>query len=197
MSKKEIYFSVDMEADGPSPGLNSMLSYAAVALKFTDGKPVFLDVFSSNLELLKGAKPDEKTTINFWNRFPKQYAETRNNIEHPGLSFLRFDNWIKNITENGEYEPIFVAYPAVYDFKWLDWYFFRYLGRNPFGFTALDLKSYANGVLKHKHFNSTNRHTMPTPDYPDHVKHTHIALDDALEQAYLFIKLRQENLENG
>ncbi len=52
MSSKEIYVSTDVEADGPIPGPNSMLSFGSAA--YTGGKEL-IGTFSANLETLPGA----------------------------------------------------------------------------------------------------------------------------------------------
>jgi hypothetical protein len=58
MSSKEIYVSTDVEADGPIPGPNSMLSFGSAA--YTGGKEL-TGTFSANLETLPGATADPKT----------------------------------------------------------------------------------------------------------------------------------------
>jgi hypothetical protein len=55
---KEIYFSTDIESDGPIPGPHSMLSFASAAVG-PAGK--LIGTFSANLELLPGATPDPRT----------------------------------------------------------------------------------------------------------------------------------------
>lgn len=55
MSSKEIYVSTDVEADGPIPGPNSMLSFGSAAC--TGGKEL-IGTFSANLETLPGATVD-------------------------------------------------------------------------------------------------------------------------------------------
>jgi len=53
MAKKpEIYVSMDIEADGPIPGPNSMLSFAAACF---NEKSTLVGTFDRNLELLPGA----------------------------------------------------------------------------------------------------------------------------------------------
>jgi len=54
----EIYVSTDIEADGPVPGLNSMLSFASAA--YLPDKQL-VATFSANLELLPGATSDPQT----------------------------------------------------------------------------------------------------------------------------------------
>ena len=53
MSSKEIYVSTDVEADGPIPGPNSMLSFGSAA--YSGGKEL-IGTFSANLETLPGAQ---------------------------------------------------------------------------------------------------------------------------------------------
>ena len=60
----EIYVSTDIEADGPIPGPNSMLSFASAAF-LADGTQ--LSTFTANLVLLDGASGDPKT-MTWWGR---------------------------------------------------------------------------------------------------------------------------------
>ena len=81
--KRELYFSLDVEADGPIPGPNSMLSFAAVVFDPSLGAALqgdwrieHLDRFTVNLETLPGAEPDT-TTMEFWKRNQAAYEATR------------------------------------------------------------------------------------------------------------------------
>jgi hypothetical protein len=69
------------------------------------------------------------------------------------------------------------------------WYLLRYTGENPFGFAALDIKSYAMAVMG-REFRRTVKQEMPA-DWFDDLPHTHVALDDAIEQGALFINILQ------
>ena len=55
---QEIYVSTDIEADGPIPGPNSMLSFGSAAF-LADG--TMIGTFSRNLETLEGAVADPDT----------------------------------------------------------------------------------------------------------------------------------------
>jgi len=77
----EVYFSRDVEADGPIPGPNSMLSLGCAAFK--DDR--LQNTFSVNLEFLDGATPDEHTTEEFWDRNKSAYAATRTISNAPAL----------------------------------------------------------------------------------------------------------------
>ena len=58
LASDECYVSIDIEADGPIPGLHSMLSLGAAAFN-SDGRR--LATFSANLQPLPGASEDPRT----------------------------------------------------------------------------------------------------------------------------------------
>ena len=43
-------------------------------------------------------------------------------------------------------KPIAVAWPATFDFAFVNYYCHRFSAGNPLGFAALDIRSYANGL---------------------------------------------------
>lgn len=188
MSKQEIYCMTDVEADGKCPGLSSMLSFATAAFDIDKN---LIGTFEANLELLPGASPDEETT-KFWNESEanrKAYAICRINPQDPATVMTRYAAWLKSLPGT----PIFVGYPAVYDFKWIDYYSVRFLGSNPFSFSrAIDVKSYAWAILR-KSFQSCSKRNMPR-DWFDNLPHTHVAIDDAIEQGAMFINMLRDNL---
>ena len=94
--------------------------------------------------------------------------------------------WVDGLAREGD--PVFVAAPAVYDWKWVDHYCLAYHGRNPFGHgTAIDVKTFAWGIL------GGGFGPLSMRDYPagwfDPLPHTHVALDDALEQGATFVNM--------
>ncbi|MER8349344.1 3'-5' exonuclease, partial [Acinetobacter baumannii] len=56
----------------------------------------------------------------------------------------RFRAWIDQIA--GDDTPVFVGFNAPFDWSFVNYYFHRYTGENPFGFTALDIKALWMGV---------------------------------------------------
>ena len=67
------------------------------------------------------------------------------------------------------------------------WYLIKFAGESPFSFSALDIKTMAMTVLKTTYRDSTKKH-MPR-EWFDDLPHTHVALDDAIEQGALFCNL--------
>ena len=66
-------------------------------------------------------------------------------------------------------------------------YFIHYLGHNPFGHTALDIKAFYMGQAGVPWSQTSWRYIIP--QYTEKPQLTHHALQDALDQAELFKKL--------
>ncbi len=188
---KEVYVITDIEADGPCPGLNSMLSFGSCAI---DGTGKELGVFSVNLELLEGAIPDPDT-MDFWNRNPEAWKASRINPIHPAVAMKSYVEWINGLRQFGK--PIFAGEPAGFDFTYIYWYLLRFGCGKPFSHSALDIKTLAMAVLKCNYSEAVKRN-FPKEWFNPAAKHTHNALDDAREQAYIFSQIyRQVRRNNG
>jgi DNA polymerase III alpha subunit (gram-positive type) len=183
----EIYISTDVETDGPIPGPHSMLCIGSAA--YTADK-VLVSTFSANLETLPGAQPDPKTA-EWWKTQPEAWAACRKNLEPPEQAMERYVAWIRSL----EGKPVFVAYPAAFDFMFVYWYLIKFVGESPFGHSALDIKTYAMALLK-KGYRESTKLNMPKR-WLDNLPHTHIALDDAIEQGAMFCNMLRERSENG
>jgi hypothetical protein len=179
----EIYVSTDVESDGPIPGPYSMLSFASAA--YTADKHL-LGTFSANLELLPGAT-GHPSTMAWWASQPAAWAACRSDLQAPETALPAYVAWLKTLPG----KPVFVAYPAGYDFLFVYWYLIRFAGESPFSHSALDIKSYAMAVLKQE-YRATVKKNMPRRWFDPH-PHTHVALDDALEQGALFCNILAEH----
>lgn len=177
---KEVYFSIDIETDGPCPGINSMLSLGAVALSESSG---VLSEFSVNLVTLPDAAPNQKTQREFWDRFPDQYAATRVNQTDPLAAMNDFRTWVRN--QGGT--PVAVAFPAGFDFSWL-WYYLNRFGSDcPFSHSCIDIKTLAWCLLSGNYRHATKRN-WPRRWFSN-LPHTHVAIDDAREQGETFLHM--------
>lgn len=185
---REIYFSTDIESDGPLPGPNSMLSYGSAA--FTDdGK--LITTFTENLALLPGAQADPGTAE--WWQKPEQktaWESCRKDPQDPTASMKRYVAWVKETAKVYDAKPAFVAYPAGFDFLFMYTYMIRFAGESPFSFSAIDIKTYAMAVLGTKYRDSTKKN-MPKSWFPE-TRHNHVAIDDAIEQGQLFINMMKD-----
>jgi hypothetical protein len=180
----EIYVSVDIEMDGPIPGKYSMLSLGAAA--FQADKQI-VGTFSINFETLPHAITDPET-MRWWQDYPEAWQEARKNPQPPAQAVESFNTWVRALPG----KPVFVAYPAGSDFLFVQWYLYNFIGDSPFGYKALDMRSYAMAMLKQPFYQSGKKQ-MPSSWF-DPLPHTHVALDDAISQGHLFCNMLQENL---
>jgi hypothetical protein len=186
----EIYVSTDVETDGPIPGPNSMLSFASAAYLSAAylADKTLLGTFTANLNTLPGASGNPET-MKFWSENPQAWEATRISPEDPEAAMKKYLAWLEALPG----KPVFVAYPAAFDFMFVYWYLIRFAGRSPFSHAALDIKSYAMAMLK-KPYRDSSKRNMPAHWFPD-LPHTHVALDDAKEQGLLFCNMLAENLK--
>ena len=171
----ETYISVDVETAGPNPGEYAMLSIGACTV--TEPVETFYiemqpdqEAFSSEALRVSGLKMEE----------------LHQNGVPPESAMRRFANWIEQVTpENGK--AIFVAFNAPFDWMFVNDYFHRYLGHNPFGHSALDMKAFFMGMTD---VAWTETSFAEVTEYFG-IQHplTHNALQDALDQAELFRKM--------
>ena len=103
------------------------------------------------------------------------------------MAMGRYTAWLAQLPGR----PVFVGYPAAFDFMFVYWYLIRFTGSSPFSHSALDLKTYAMALL-HTGYRSTAKRTMPRAWFDD-TPHSHIALDDAIEQGALFCNMLAAN----
>jgi len=182
MSKPEIYIAFDIEADGPCPGLYSMLSLGCAAY-LPDG--TLVDTFYTNLELLEGAQqhPD---TMEWWKGQPDAWEQCRKNLEVPEVAMERFDTWIASLSH--KWKPTAVAYPAGFDWPFLFYYCHRFLNHCPLGFICIDMKTLGMALLGTT-YRETAKKRMPERWFNTTLPHDHNALNDAVEQGYTFVQM--------
>jgi hypothetical protein len=179
MSQPEIYVSTDIETDGPIPGPHSLLSLGSAAFA-ADGKLV--GTHEVNLETLPDAAGHPET-MTWWATQPDAWAACRRDPVDPGRAMPAYVAWVESLPGL----PVFVGYPAGFDFTFVYWYMIRFAGRSPFSFSALDIKTLAMAELGCGYRQATKRN-MPKRWFSKR-RHTHKALDDALGQGELCMNI--------
>ncbi|MFE7836195.1 3'-5' exoribonuclease domain-containing protein [Streptomyces sp. NPDC057474] len=184
--KPSLYISVDVEADGPIPGPYSMLSFgAAVAGRqdadgFTAADPE-QRTFYRELRPISAQFVPEALAVSGLDR--ERLAEKG---AEPGAALRQFSSWVRNVS--GDAQPVMCGYPASYDWTFLYWYLIRFTGESPFGHSGcLDMKTLfatkAGIPLRAVAKRAMPQHLLSRR------RHTHHALDDAIEQAELLANL--------
>ncbi|WP_322010540.1 exonuclease [Paraburkholderia sp. J12] len=176
---EEIYVSTDVEADGPIPGPHSMLSFASAA--YTADKRL-VATFSANLMTLEGATPHPVQAA-WWETQPEAWAACRKDQQDPAAALVNYVEWVEALPG----KPVFVAMPAGFDFTFMFWYMMRFAGRCPFSWSALDIKTLAFAMTGLP-YRKCIKPRFPKHWFDDH-PHTHVALDDAIEQGALFCNM--------
>ena len=177
-----IWVSLDIEADGPIPFLNSMLQLGAVAVD-DDGKEV--GSWSACFKPLPDARADERTIVEFWNAYPGMLERVLAQAEEPALMTKEFVEWVEGLGERRKA----VCWPASFDYPFIHGYCVKFTGNCPLGFSAVDIGSYAAGVLGRAP--GLGKRHMPNEWTDGLPPHTHDALDDAREQAELFCRIKK------
>jgi hypothetical protein len=125
--------------------------------------------------------------MEWWKTQPQAWEACRKDVRDPENAMLDYVAWIKGLGG----KPVFVAYPAGFDFLFVYWYLIRFTGASPFSHSALDIKTFAMAMLGTDYRDSTKRN-MPKRWFED-APHTHVALDDAIGQGLLFCNMFAEN----
>jgi len=175
---RELYFSIDIECDGPIPARNSMISIGAVAI---NEKAEKIGEYSANLKPLEDCDPEISTTA-FWKNYPEAYRKSTEGARDPIIIMKEFYDWVKSFKAE---KNVFVAYPAGFDYQFINWYFMTLLGKNPFSFNILDIRSFAMGILGVS-FGESSPDKLPL-EWQSDLPHTHVAIEDARQQADIFI----------
>jgi DNA polymerase III epsilon subunit-like protein len=172
---EELYISVDVETAGPTPGEFALLSIGACLVEDLSTN------FYAELQPDREAFSTEAMAI---------HGLSLETLKQSGLppreAMEKFAAWVKGVTPP-THRAIFVALNAPFDWMFVNEYFQRYLGENPFGHSALDIKAYFMGQtgvnwgetsLKHISSHFLEEHPL-----------MHNALTDAQEQAEIFRKI--------
>lgn len=176
----EAFVSVDVEAAGPHPSGYALLSIGACLV--ADPRHGFY------VEL----KPDSHHATEEALRVSQFSIEKLLETGVPAAEAMaQFEAWVAVEVPSGQ-EPIFVAFNAPFDWMFVNEYFHRHLGKNPFGHSALDIKAFYMGMTGVQWSQSTFHHIATR--YMEGRSLTHNALQDARDQAFMFQAMLEDNL---
>lgn len=180
-SESECFISVDVETAGPIPGKYSLLSIGAC------------DVFDP-----KNGFECELKPINM-NYVPAALEVTGLSLQslsntglEPKAAMTKFSEWISSVTGQGR-KAVFVGLNAPFDWSFVNYCFHQYLGDNPFGFTALDIKALYMGKFGGT-WSETKSSLMSQKLKPE-LSGDHTALADARYQAEIFRLIYAQKLK--
>lgn len=161
-------FIVDVESDGPAPGLYSMVSLGCVRVDrdlATTFKATFApisDQWVPQALAISAITRDQHLT----------YPD-------PAVGVAAFGDFLKGASKG---RPVFVSDNPAFDWQWVNYYFHRYTGDNPFGHSARRIGDLYAGLTGD--FSAANGWKLLR-----RTEHTHDPLDDALGNAEALIAI--------
>jgi hypothetical protein len=180
-----VYIVTDIEADGPTPGRNSMLSFASVAVTAAGEE---MGVFEAVLAPLPGAEADPDTYAWFQTQ-PEAWAAATLDPRPPEQVMADYVDWLGGFAVG----RVFTAFPIAFDGSWIDYYLRRftpyalvqghYAADRLFDSAGLCLRSFA-AALTGQAVWDCQPSALPPEWLGDH-QHTHRAIDDARGYAHL------------
>jgi len=177
----EFYIVVDVETAGPNPSSYAMLSIGAVCLSDMDNH------FYIEMKPDKIAFTEEALRISHLSMESLAQFGLR-----PQVAMRKFAEWVE-ASVPPQAHPVLAAFNAPFDWMFINDYLYRYLGNNPFGHSALDIKAYYMGYLGISWAETSFR--VISQHYPKMYALSHNALEDALSAANLLRSLMAEREE--
>jgi Exonuclease len=164
------YVMVDIEADGPIPGDYSMVCFGAVIVE-----PSLDRTFYTTLAPISERWIPDALKVSGFSR------EETLAFEAPAAAMTRFASWLQENVHRRQ--PIFVADNNGFDWQFINWYFHHFLGRNPFGFSSMNLGSLYKGLVRDA--SASFKHLRIT-------RHTHNPVDDAMGNAEALLHMKDK-----
>jgi hypothetical protein len=165
------YFSVDVEADNQSPAIGSMVCFGVV--KISD----MTKTFYGQTKPITNIWEPEALAISGFSR------EEHEGFENPQVVMTRFAHWLDTESEG---KPVFICDNPAFDWQWINYYFWKYYGSNPFGYSARRIGDLYCGIKKHAGKNSEWKRKYRKTN------HDHNPINDSLGNAEALIAFRDE-----
>jgi len=168
------YISIDIESDNSCPANGSMVCFGAVLVK----------------DMTKTFYGKTKPIMDIWN--PENLAisgfsrEEHEQFDDPKEVMENFEKWILEVSDG---KPIFISDNNGFDWQWINYYFWKYLNRNPFGYSCRRIGDLYCGMVMDTSKNSEWKRKFRK------TKHTHSPIDDARGNAESLIEMQKLGLK--
>jgi len=158
---------VDVESDGQVPGLYSMVCFGAVIVE----DPIVRTFYGTTAPISTEWVPQALAVSGF-------SREEHLAFDDPAVTMQRFADWLE---ENRKGRLIFFSDNNGYDWSFINYYFHRYLGKNPFGWSSRNINDIWKGMQKDMY--SSFKHLRKT-------KHDHHPVNDAKGNAEVLLAMK-------
>ena len=164
------WFVVDVEADGPTPGMYNMHEVGVV--KVADLSKTF---HAKLAPVTPNSQQEALEVCKVKRQIIEQYP-------HPLQGMIDFDWFIKENNEGGR--PIFVSDNLAFDWSFVNYYFHVFRGRNPFGWSGRRIGDIYSGLV--------GKASQPWKNRYRKTKHDHNPVNDAMGNAEALLAFRDQ-----
>lgn len=164
---------VDVETDGPMPPDYSIVCFGAVIVE--DG---LFRSFYGRVRPISDKYIPEAISVSGVTR------EEHLKFDDPVKVMANFNTWL---LENAGGRPIFITDNLAFDWQFINYYFHKFLGSNPFGYSGRRIGDLYSGMMKDMSKGSKWKGLRKT-------KHTHNPVDDARGNAEALLEFRKMGL---
>ena len=192
---KTTYFVTDIEADGPDPAKNSMLSFATVACSEERG---IIDSFEAVLRPRTDRATHAETMV-WWKTEPEAFEAATTDPRAASTVMNEFADWVETYPA----PRIFAASPVLFDGGWIDEYLKTYVAtrifngpfkwRRLFDGNGLDIPSFLGGLFGWPAERFDEMIHQAPDSWRGKIKHTHRAIDDATGYANILVNALRMN----
>ncbi len=155
-------FVVDTEADGPAPGLFSMVSFGVVEYTSTGPGATYMgEVAPISEKWIPSALAVSGVSREQHLAYPS-----------PAIVMPHFVEWVLATNKSGS-RPVFVSDNPAFDWQFMNYYLWAYTDSNPFGHSARRIGDFYAGLQNDFYARQDWKKFKKT-------KHTHNPLDDAM-----------------
>jgi len=165
-------FSVDVESDAQSPAVGSMVSFGVV--KISDPTVTFY----GKVRPICDTWEPEALAVSGFSREEHQF------FDDPKEVMNDFAMWLQDNNEGGR--PQFISDNPAFDWQWINYYFWKYVGNNPMGHSARRIGDLYCGLVKDARKNRDWKQKYRT------TPHTHHPVADSLGNAEALIAFRDK-----
>jgi hypothetical protein len=167
------WYVVDVEADGPYPPEYSMVCLGAVRLE----RALRTTIYVETRPISPHYQPEALAVSGFTRAEHERMGD-------PADGMTDFVRWIERTNRDGR--PTFVSDNLAFDWQWINYYCWTFVGRNPFGWSGRRIGDLYAGLQRDAWVRW--KHLRRTP-------HTHNPLDDARGNAEALLAMANMGLK--
>lgn len=191
-TKPRLALSFDVEATGSSPANGSCVMLGIVGVLedaiAREGDLGWIE-FERQWSMWANDGTEPRCWSEFWTKHMDVWAHIEENGVHPSGPMAEVSDMIKELRER--YDVYWVAWPAAFDWQWLKFIYEKYgpEDRVNIGYKAECMNGYENMMP----LLGVDEMEFAEFIYPktDGLQMTHFAVDDARNQAYIFLRMRE------